>query len=86
MRSVENASKLSINLSLNAKVVDMAREMGLDIAQIVDTLLTREVLRQHLARWPEDNADAINAYNTRIAQEGTLAERIRNQARLGPDT
>lgn len=77
MRSISNAPKRAINLSLNSKVLDMARDMGLNISQTVDAILTQEVLRQHLARWETDNAKAIASYNTRIAREGTFAQRIR---------
>ena len=63
MRSIRNAPKRAINLSLNTKVLDMAREMGLNISQTVDTLLTEEVLRRYWQRWQQDNAEAIAHYN-----------------------
>jgi antitoxin CcdA len=78
MRSIRNAPKRAINLSLNSKVLDMAREMGLNISQTVDTLLTEEVLRQHWARWQQDNAEAIAHYNARIEREGLFSDRYRS--------
>jgi antitoxin CcdA len=77
MRSIRNAPKRAINLSLNSKVLDMAREMGLNISQTVDALLTEEVLRVYRQRWQQDNAEAIAHYNERIAREGTFSQRIR---------
>jgi antitoxin CcdA len=77
MRSIRTAPKRAINLSLNSKVLDMAREMGLNISQTVDALLTEEVLRQYRQRWSEDNREAIEAYNARIEREGSFAQRIR---------
>ncbi len=77
MRSIRNAPKRAINLSLNSKVLDMAREMGLNISQTVDALLTEEVLRVYWQRWQQDNAEAIAHYNERIEREGTFAQRIR---------
>jgi antitoxin CcdA len=77
MRSISNAPKRAINLSLNAKVLDMAREMGLNISQTVDTLLTEEILRQYWARWQTDNAEAIAHYNARIEREGLPLARYR---------
>ena len=76
MLSIRNASKRPINLSLNAKVLDMAKEMGLNISQTVDALLTEEVLKQYRQRWNTDNAGAIADYNARIAREGTFAQSI----------
>ena len=77
MRSIRNAPKRAINLNLNSKVLDMARDMGLNISQTVDALLTEEVLKQYWKRWNEDNAEAITDYNARIAREGTFAQSIR---------
>ena len=77
MRSIREAPKRPINLSLNAKVLDMAKEMGLNISQTVDALLTEEVMRQYGQRWQVDNAQAIADYNARIEREGTFAQRIR---------
>ena len=77
MRSVHNAPKRPINLSLNSKILDMAKEMGLNISQTVDALLTEEVMRQYWQRWQVDNAEAIAHYNARIEREGTFAQRIR---------
>lgn len=77
MRSIRLAPKRPINLTLNSKVLEMAREMGINVSQTVDTLLTEEVLKQYWQRWQHDNAEAIADYNARIAREGTFAQRIR---------
>lgn len=79
----DSSAKRPTNLSLNAKVLDMARELGLNISQTVDTLLAEEVQRRYWARWNEDNKDAIAAYNARVEREGTLSQRIRGH--LGSD-
>jgi antitoxin CcdA len=77
MRSIRNAPKRAINLSLNSKVLDMARDMGMNISQTVDALLTEAVLKQYWERWNEDNAEAIAAYNERIEREGLFSDRVR---------
>jgi antitoxin CcdA len=77
MRSVRNAPKRAINLNLNSKVLDMAREMGLNISQTVDALLTDEVLRRYWQNWQHDNAEAIAHYNERIAREGLFSDHYR---------
>jgi antitoxin CcdA len=62
--------KRPTNLSLNGKVLDMARELGMNISQTVDALLAEEVQRRYWARWNLDNKDAIDSYNARIEREG----------------
>ncbi len=78
MRSIRNAPKRAVNLTLNSKVLDMAREMGLNISQTVDQLLTEEVLKQYWQRWNTDNAEAIAHYNARIEREGLFSDRYRS--------
>jgi len=85
MRSIRTAPKRAINLSLNAKVLDMARDMGLNISQTVDSLLTEEVLRQYWQRWQQDNAEAIAHYNARIEREGLFSDRYRTFMRPNAD-
>ena len=85
MRSIRQAPKRPINLSLNAKVLDMAREMDINISQTVDALLTEEVLRRYWARWNDDNAEAIAHYNARIEREGLFSDRYRTFMRPKAD-
>jgi len=86
MRRIREAPKRPVNLTLNSKVLDMAREMGLNVSATVDALLTEEVLRQYWARWQEENAEAIAAYNARIEREGLFADRYRSFMRKPADS
>jgi antitoxin CcdA len=70
MLRFDDAPKRATNLSLNAKVLEMARELGMNISQTVDTLLAEEVRKRYFERWNVDNAEAIAHYNARIEREG----------------
>ena len=65
-----DAPKKAANLSLNSKVLEMARELGMNVSQTVDALLAEEVRKRYWERWKEENKDAMDAYNERIAKEG----------------
>lgn len=69
--------KRAVNVSLNAQVLDTAREMGLNLSATVDTLLAEEVRKRYWQRWNEENKDAIDHYNTRIGREGLPLSRYR---------
>ena len=73
--------KRATNLTLNAKTLDLARELGMNISQTVDTLLAEEVQRRYWARWNEDNKEAVAAYNARIEREGLPLARYRSFAK-----
>lgn len=81
MLNFDKAPKRPTNLSLNAKVLDMARELGMNLSQTVDTLLAQEVQRRYWERWNEQNKDAIAAYNQRIESEGLPLARYRTFAK-----
>ena len=70
MLRFDNSPKRPTNLSLNAKVLDMARELGMNVSQTVDALLAEEVRRRYWERWNQDNKEAVTAYNERIEREG----------------
>lgn len=77
MRQIADAPKRPTNLSLNAKVLDMARELGMNVSATVDALLAEEVKRRYWERWNEENKEAIAHYNARIAKEGLPLARYR---------
>jgi antitoxin CcdA len=70
MLNFDDAPKKATNLSLNSKVLELARELGMNVSQTVDELLAAEVRRRYWERWNEENRDAIAEYNARIAAEG----------------
>lgn len=70
MLRFDDAPKRPTNLSLNAKVLDLARELGMNVSQTVDALLAEEVRKRYWERWNEENKQAIAEYNQRIEREG----------------
>ena len=78
MLHFDNSPKRATNLSLNAKVLDAARELGLNLSATVDSLLAEEVRKRYWARWNEENKDAVADYNSRIAREGLPLARYRS--------
>ncbi len=74
-------AKRATNLTLNAKVLDLARELGMNLSQTVDTLLAEEVRRRYWERWNADNKGAIEAYNERIERDGLPLAKHRSFAK-----
>ncbi|WP_296443276.1 type II toxin-antitoxin system CcdA family antitoxin [Rhodoferax sp. UBA5149] len=70
MLQFDKAPKKATNLSLNSKVLEAARELGMNISQTVDALLADEVKRRYWQKWNEENTEAIDHYNARIKREG----------------
>lgn len=70
MLRFDNSPKKPTNLSLNSKVLEMAREMGMNVSQTVDTLLAAEVRRRYWEQWNAENKEAVAEYNARLALDG----------------
>ncbi len=77
MLDFADAPKRATNLTLNAKMLDVARELDINLSQTVDRLLAEEVRRQYREAWLARNAEAIDEYNARIEREGSFATRYR---------
>ena len=80
MLRFDNAPKKATNLSLNSKVLEVARELGMNVSQTVDALLTKEVERRYWGGWNERNKEAIEAYNARIRRDGIWGAKYRTFA------
>ena len=77
MLTFDDAPKKATNLSLNSKVLAMARELNLNLSATVDALLAVEVRRRYWERWNTENAEAVAHYNARIQREGLPLARYR---------
>ncbi len=78
MLKFDDSTKRPTNLSLNAKVLDAARELGMNVSATVDALLAEEVRKRYWARWNAENKDAIDAYNARVERDGLPLAKYRS--------
>lgn len=78
MVQFDKAQKKATNLSLNAKVLETARGLGMNISQTVDALLADEVKRRYWEKWRDDNREGFEAYNERIRQHGLPLAKYRS--------
>ena len=81
MLQFDKAPKKATNLSLNSKVLETAKELGMNISQTVDALLADEVKRRYWEKWRDDNKEAFAAYNERIRREGLPLAKYRTFGR-----
>jgi antitoxin CcdA len=78
MRTSANTPKRPVNLSINARTLELAMQLGLNISRTVDALLAAEVKRRYSEQWNESNKKSIDAYNARIAMEGLPLAKYRS--------
>ncbi|MDO8387355.1 MAG: type II toxin-antitoxin system CcdA family antitoxin [Polaromonas sp.] len=78
MRTVVQAPKRPVNLSITADTIDKAKALGMNLSKTVDALLGEEVKRRYWEKWNEDNQLAIDHYNARIQSEGLPLAKYRS--------
>lgn len=81
MLRFDDAPKRPTNLSLNAKVLELAKELGINLSQTVNALLEEEVRKRYRVQWLAQNKEAIAQYNARIEREGTFSRQWRTFAK-----
>ena len=78
MRNTPDHAKRPVNLLINARTFELAKELGMNLSQTVDGFLVAEVQRRYWEKSNADNKDAIAAYHARIADEGLPLARYRS--------
>lgn len=65
------------NVSLDAKLVDEAKELGINVSRASEDGLAREVREERKRRFQEEHRDAFEEYNRYIAENGLPLEKYR---------
>ena len=58
------------NVSLDQSLVAAARELDINLSRACEQGLAREIKATREARWREENAEAIQAWNDYVAEHG----------------
>jgi antitoxin CcdA len=65
------------NLSLNAALVDEAKELGINISQAAAAGLQEAVGKRRAERWLEENGAALRSYNEFVSMRGLPLDKFR---------
>lgn len=74
---MQQTSRRSTSLSLNQGLLDEARELGVNISRAAERGVSDAVRVARNARWKEENAAAIHAYNRFIDENGVPLRELR---------
>ncbi len=71
------APKKSANLSINADLLQQAKQLNINLSQTLELHLA-EIIRQAQRRlWLAENQSALDEYNRRIEKHGTFSDGLR---------
>lgn len=74
----KRAPKRPANLTINADLLQRARELDINLSATLEDALEEAVRRRLRERWLDENAPAIAAYNEEVDKHGVFSDGIRS--------
>ena len=71
------APKKSANLSINADLLQQAKQLNINLSQTLEQHLTEIVRQAQRDQWLAENKGALDEYNRRIESRGTFSDGLR---------
>lgn len=71
------AGKRAANLTINAKLLDEARRLKINLSQTLEERLVQLVRAAEAEEWLAANRKAIDAYNARVGRNGVWSDKLR---------
>ena len=78
LRFSQDAPKRAVNLTLNRDLVQLGKDLGLNLSGVAEEALAYAVNARLAERWVEENRSAIGAYNRRVEAEGVFSDGLRS--------
>lgn len=71
------APKKSANLSINADLLQQAKQLNINLSQTLEQHLVEIIRQAQRSRWLAENRGALDQYNRRIEKHGTFSDGLR---------
>lgn len=71
------APKKSANLSINADLLQQARQLNINLSQTLEQHLAEIIRQAQRSQWLVENKNALDDYNRRIEKHGTFSDGLR---------
>lgn len=72
-----DAPRKSANLSINADLLQQAKQLNINLSQTLEQQLTEIIRQAQRNKWLIDNQNAMDDYNRRIEKSGTFSDGLR---------
>jgi antitoxin CcdA len=73
-----NAKKKATNLSINSDLLKKAKELKINISNLLEKTLVELVKKQEMKNWELQNKTSIDSYNERVSKFGTFSDDMRS--------
>ena len=72
-----DAPKKSANLSINADLLQQAKQLNINLSQTLEQRLSEIVRQTQRNQWLAENKSALDEYNRRIESRGAFSDSLR---------
>ncbi len=77
------AAKKPVNLSVNSDLLRQAKQLKVNVSQVLEVALANQVKSLREAQWLADNQEAIDGYNRQVEENGLPFEGVRQRLWTG---
>jgi len=70
--------KKATNLSIDNDLLALARQLKINLSQVVEAGLVEAIRRHERAQWLEKNRAALDAYNEHVEKQGVFSDGLRS--------
>lgn len=71
------APKKSANLSINADLLQQAKQLNINLSQTLEQHLAEIIRQAQRSQWLAENKNALDEYNRRIEKHGAFSDGLR---------
>lgn len=68
--------KRAVNVSIDAELLELARDMGLSPSQVLETALRTATEAERVRRWQQANRKSLASYDRLIERAGVFGEEL----------
>jgi antitoxin CcdA len=72
----EQGPKKPVNVSVDADVLKVAKEMGINLSRVLEDALRAATEEERIRRWQEENKPFTDSYNAYIERNGVAGEEL----------
>jgi antitoxin CcdA len=74
MAHASHRAKVATNLSVRSDLVGRAKELKINISEVLEEALQRAIRNVEREAWLESNQAAIESYNARVEERGVFSD------------
>jgi antitoxin CcdA len=74
---MSRSNKAATNLSVRPELVARAKQLGLNLSEVLEAGLTAAIAAAERAQWLAENEEAFDAYNRHVERHGLWSDGLR---------